>query len=486
MEKIGDGAKKAEKEELEKMPKCIVLFRPHKGYKGEYGFDWIRLGNNTNEFNVLEKFFIKINQIIEGNKTVPVDKTINNTKGNEYNTLSNLGKYYLTDNQGNRFVYPDINGWSDDFEEDVQMSIMLKSEYNFLGSKIYGSVLTILPNTKAKLQIHVYVENIENMPADSKLIIYSENEDFFNIPKDGKEVNFIKGEWCSEEFELECKKEFNANQKIIAKIESKKNKVSLECGILTVLANDENHRRPISILLIPVKYSINKESANPLRKHVLQTTFIGKAPQNSMDKLDFILKQAYISTNIIERDTPLNIPQNNSISYKNAFGLLYPEVAVLDVKLDDLDNWFNAQLSNDEQQAYSDFYKIYFFDLPAYSVDDNNKKNGNILGFSNMGKSCVLFKKHEEDDTTIVHELLHCLLLSHTFVNKDCLGVMRNIWPNDPSLNQGTNFSKGLENAKYTYRALTTDNVMDYSHWKNINKISLFYWQWKLINDELR
>jgi len=59
------------KEELPPTPRCIVLFRPHTSYEGEYGFDWIRKASE----NV---------------------KTINGTKGNDVDSVDLLGTHINT------------------------------------------------------------------------------------------------------------------------------------------------------------------------------------------------------------------------------------------------------------------------------------------------------------------------------------------------------------------------------------------------------
>jgi hypothetical protein len=85
-----------------------------------------------------------------------------------------------------------------------------------------------------------------------------------------------------------------------------------------------------------------------------------------------------------------------------------------------------------------------------------------------------MFQKHSED--TIGHECLHGLGLPHSFYSK----------------------------AKFTYKAMQTDNVMDYSHWVKdpvetqkdadgniitrtpIDRFTLWQWQWQIVNDRVR
>ena len=86
-----------------------------------------------------------------------------------------------------------------------------------------------------------------------------------------------------------------------------------------------------------------------------------------------------------------------------------------------------------------------------------------ISGYTPIGNDIsICFKR--KDKETIVHELLHALGLLHTYAS-----VPQNGYVNE-----------------CTYKALKTNNIMDSSPENNdINRISLFYWQWKKINDQL-
>jgi hypothetical protein len=103
-------------------------------------------------------------------------------------------------------------------------------------------------------------------------------------------------------------------------------------------------------------------------------------------------------------------------------------------------------------------YDTYF---KVYAVDEKCD-GGDTLGFSVPGtNSCIVFSGHNK--ATVSHELLHSLNLPHTFVAKEIDA-----------------------NAKYTCEALKTDNLMDYSHWNNWERISTYYWQWQIINEKIK
>ena len=78
----------------------------------------------------------------------------------------------------------------------------------------------------------------------------------------------------------------------------------------------------------------------------------------------------------------------------------------------------------------------------------------------NLGKFIVLFSGR--NDQTAAHEFLHSFKLPHSFTNKEASG-----------------------NADCTYTALKTENLMDYSHFVNEERYSLWKWQWKKANDSI-
>ncbi|MET4140962.1 hypothetical protein [Pedobacter sp. UYP1] len=84
-------------------------------------------------------------------------------------------------------------------------------------------------------------------------------------------------------------------------------------------------------------------------------------------------------------------------------------------------------------------------------VDTSNTVQG-LNGYSS-GVIVVLFPA--KNDETAAHEFLHSMKLPHTFVN-----------------------TEAAADEKFTFKIQKTDNVMDYSHQVNIQRTSLFKWQW--------
>lgn len=83
---------------LEIEPKCLVQFRPHSKYNGEFDFDWVRLGDSLNKGDVWYKNimgYYETPKKANGDYNYCNSKFIQNTKAydNKY-----IFKEFTTDN----------------------------------------------------------------------------------------------------------------------------------------------------------------------------------------------------------------------------------------------------------------------------------------------------------------------------------------------------------------------------------------------------
>ena len=410
-------------EKLEKLGKCYVLFRPHSAWKGEYGFDWIRFKQYK-------------------------DSTVNGEKGNDFDTKNILGIYSSTCNKtgcdyrtqcqlSGKNVCIDINSWSSTFSKDVNNN---ETQYKNLCGKftvkqIKGwddityfdtPIMTILSSEKSvKIKLKVV---IKDAPIDGLFWDYDKKIFKLDFPQS---IDTKKEGVQDIEFNLTCNQSFATNQTIAVYCDKEKTKL---CGSLKILANYESFQRKIDAILVKVKLDIGNGSSTG--------NFNG-----GLSEVTNILKQAYVTLNDNSDAVKLlNIPNFNQ-NYILDDG-------ELSVKLDgNLLTYLNG-IVNGLDNKYTNYFKVY-----AIAEKCNA---GKTLGFSVPGTdSCVVFSGH--NNSTVPHELLHSLKLPHTFVAKDT-----------------------DSNAKYTYEALITDNLMDYSHWNNLQRISTFYWQWQIMNDKIK
>ena len=127
----GAETKKA-KLELVPPPKVLVNFRPHTNYNGEYGFDWVRMGDTGRDGDVRYKDIIGL---------------------------------YIDD-----FFIPNDREYTD-LCEDYEMSNHPIEE----NDKYIVPVLALLPTKKAKFSLHVEVA------IEATKIAFNYNKTFFNL-----------------------------------------------------------------------------------------------------------------------------------------------------------------------------------------------------------------------------------------------------------------------------------------------------------------
>jgi hypothetical protein len=137
------------------------------------------------------------------------------------------------------------------------------------------------------------------------------------------------------------------------------------------------------------------------------------------------------------------------------------------------------KLHDQEGNIYDNYQCVFYLDRAGGSISftterrlvDEVETDVDVRNFNSLGgysssdvRTVVLFKDIEAD--TVTHELGHALTLPHTFTNKTAEGVRCT--------------------TVFTFEAMTTDNIMDYSHMlpsgTKIPMNCFFYWQWIEMN----
>jgi hypothetical protein len=422
---------------------CVVHFRPQKGWKGEYGFDWLRI-DDVGIFG--DTHYAKIMGRYETSKGIVCDDLNGWTKMTKNNAdypnvpcsfVNNIDSYRDLLNHYYPIVYtipwkmPDPKktpkkGWKGEKE---------KTNYNY-----YVPVMTLVKGKKADLNLHVEIEPKKTPPKRIDVKQHQSDGTYLTVsgtasPKNGKYPVTV-----------ECTGEFSEFQYIdaLAIYDDPASGQEIEklCGQLRIVPNDQ--KPEAKIVFIKVQMDIG----NGLNE--------GKKNISEMNKLNEILSQSYtiISSTSDEFITITTIngfeitSDGGKYRFKSTKHLL--QTLVKELKL-------SLNVSGLDIAKYDDYINVFLIDEKC--IDENGTGANGVTA----NKTIVLFNTRGSE--TIAHEVLHGLSLHHPFVSKD-----------------GTPYAP---KALYTYKALQTENIMDYSHLKKEDRISTWYWQWRVIWEEL-
>ena len=361
-----------------------------------------------------------------------------------------VGTYY--DNFFQGIPFTDTNDWSNIFRLDKDMYDRLISTYsryiitwkpveNGYPHYYFVPKLTLL---KGKMAIFTLKVQIEEKP--QKITFRFENNDkvlkeYFNINK--KEISDIREKGSkytlTNEFSIECKGDFDNKQILYVMADDK------VCGRIDILPNSPKFQKEVNIVFKKVKTNINR------------LPNIGSYKEKEKSLMKQILQHAYINVSISEekdnngKDITINCLESDFIAkfceIKNGRYII--------TKTDGLKEYLEGKVPLNNNRLY-----LFFIDEVAETDDGSS-----FLGFNSKGSNFIVFFNRDVayslgHYTTIIHEVLHALKLPHTFAN----------------------YNSDEEKNTYTYKAQTTHNIMDYSLFKTF---CLFYWQWRIINNEI-
>ena len=350
--------------------KCLVEFRPHGNWKGEFGFDWIRAGDSG----------------LEGDKTWI--KRI-------------LGKHYTDAKYSS--VTPDTNAWTNFFKRDSRMYADLLKSFDTLqinwkstnGNPYYYPVpivSLITNNNTAKLSLKI---DIQEEPEKLEIKPRKENTGLIINKAD---IPVKKGKYNLYNF-LTIKASKPLKENIIVDVLAD----GEICGQLKILANDSKHIKNINIIVVPVKTKFGAR---------INT---GRMVGDGESFFKQNLKQALIIPNVRYLINPLDMTNTT-------FKARFSRAGVID--LDDysairsgfaLLEYLDTALEKKYPKKYTKFYKLYIFnDSYPDPVDPRFITQGFSFPDTLHG---VFFNGH--DRSTISHETLHAMKLPHTFDGVD-------------------------------------------------------------------
>jgi len=354
-------------------PKVIVDFRPHKSWKGEFGFDWIRK-NDTTLFgdNKYEEIISK--QYTDSAHT-KLEKDSNEYKGyfkKDSKQLEDLKKKYKN------FTLK----WSKKGKNGKQTP----EDYTIPWLSLYKG-------KEAKLNLVVNIEE------KADYIEFEDNENFTITPKKIDTKGKIKIKYKDNiTIKIKCEKEFSVDQILIIKAYKKGITNAVEVGKIQVWANDATKQKEKKVVFVQLK--------TPAISSKFELTANASSEKARINKY---LKQALISldtdSDIVDLDITSDkdflkfVTVSKSVNYTNT------------IDKDQLHNFLKEKLKDDFKDKYKDSFKAFYFAEPGGT-------SGNLSGYSQPGQEYVVVFTSANDQTAS-HEFLHALNLAHSFTNKE-------------------------------------------------------------------
>ena len=408
----------------EKAKRCVVYFKRSENYNGEYGFDWFHMGEKENM-----------------------------SKG-DYKFVDTIGHHYETDEGGNKVTCTDGNAaYKYPFEVlPTQIDKKRNSfEYFNIGFKLakarigvtpledftyYIPRMTMMPDTEINLVAEIELDGEENKPKEIKLQFDKEDDlklSHTTLPVRAGKVTLT----------ISCTGELKEKRTLTAVTDD-----GDTVGTLFILPNSKKHQRDIKVVFVKVKTNLDEKegefktgivnpSAKTLFLNVLHQALVnvdGDIEEEIINCTEKSFKERFCTDKIIYND---NIPQKHIV-----------------IKDDNITAWKMKEemlkvLKREYGNQFDGYYTVFFFG------DKSESTNGYAYPNSTYG---VFFDGY--NSATVPHEMLHAMGLPHSF---DYHGV------------------------PFAYKYHTTDNIMDYSHLtpNPIKRMSLFYWQWGILNNKI-
>jgi len=452
---------------------CSLEFRPHKDYKGEYGFDWIR--NMDTLIYASNKFNDNSFQNIMGKYTITEQST--NRKIIQSDINSYVGDFIKDSSPANSLIYNTERGNNLDtgfrnekmygllVREYLQLLFKWQDVYTKKPLRTYTPVMTLLIRDKdgnispkdAELALML---NVKKIP--EKIVLE------FNHPKAAQYLTLSQTEYTGLtagesdissdprlNLTITCQAEFKDIYTLFARAFGENDPKGMICGMLQILPNGEGFYQKIKLVVFTVLTQINpgpaKDGVNLKNKSFERMIkLLGQALlviEYEEEEIDLTSAPNFIANCCMQITNKNYLPQGQSSGY------------VLDRSKRLTTNGLVNTLEAARSSIYDDYYRLYCVDEYLLEKNSAGRIMGENHGFSNPNinpNPAFIFSGGDDDNAA--HEVGHSLGLMHTYD-----GVSKT--------------------AKYTYEALKTNNVMDYYAG---TKSSFYYWQWKILNKNIK
>jgi len=445
----------------------LVQFRPHSAYEGEFGFDWLRMGDTAMygdalayadfstavpTYNMLGKYYEFKNTSTSGVESFSVpltgrngwknckDATTGVTKTKAQCSGSEVESIYFKESMTmyNNLIsetYKTMNlAWKTALEPSFKYYVPIVSLIPDIEVPMADGTFSVEEGNSAKLAVHI---EINVAPNDIRLKPQREDTGVeFKVDGIESSILSIQDGVHDAHLEIRCRKPLTSNLTVDVYAESNL------CGRFTILQNDSSVVVSKKVLLVEVESDLNATTADP--------TIKGEPKIGGQDLLDNCLKQALIKADIqyIEHKS-LNVTHTETSGvheFRNQFSERVGSKYVVKKNPELLLGYLNGKFASQ--------FPTVSYDYIVYFIGEEGVYNGFAQSAQRAG---VYFPTHSK--STIAHELFHAMGLPHTFTN-----------------------SEASANARFTYKATMTNNLMDYSHFHHKKRMLTFYWQWKILN----
>ncbi len=410
----------------------IVQFRPHKNWKGEFGFDWLRFGDtklfNDNKFSDIVSY-----QYEDAKFTKKVNAaTDKNNGGNKYNGFFKTDETMYNDLK--KVYMPFIIPWKKTIDKKTKQEVA--EEY-------------YIPWLSLKKDKEAHITFFAEIKEEADYLEFTKS-DYFTFTPNKIDIKGKKKVTLNDyDIIIKCIKEFDKDQtkEIKAFKDDDITPVEAIAGKLNVWANDVTKHKQKDVVFVKI---------------IVQNLSGGVKPNYAIindekDRVNLYLEQAYIKlsdkSDIVELDLTtekdfMNFVTNGEVdSDKKSNGK-------------ELHVYLKIKLEQVYPGKYTKHFKAFYFAEHGY-----HSSGGHVSGYSSFNADYVVVFKSRNHQTAS-HEFLHSMNLPHAFTNKDVSG-----------------------NALFTYEYKKTDNLLDYSHHgigDENKRCSLFYWQWKQANASIK
>ena len=464
---------------------AVVHFRPLDSWRGEFGFDWFREGDDcfglTNEGSYRETInsgFKWKTRNLSTEKAVANDDSKEKTENlSPKETVTNNG---YKGNPENLSPEEAVNNFKQEYEK-----LIIKRGNNSSGTTEYfvsylsmfseefiDEILSktenppmIFPKCEVELQVGIEIlEDIEKLE-----FVY--DKDNLHI----EEINCSGGKSTLKKIgniKITCRCDLTSNTyvNVYAYPKGDTSIASRKlAGRLLILQNDERRRSEEKIVLVPIDMKISK-NAKPksliidiedkviLYNSLYQALIIPIVKEEKLDLKTY--KKFQIGGEHISKDNLIKyrIPGEDKKEYNKSLFL-------------DIKEYFDNTTDKNKismKDKYKDFFTVFIFPIASNEISVDGITEGIGIKISIIFVMEELLKENR-NHSTIAHEVLHGLGLSHTQIDetkefKDKIIRVRQ---------------------KYTYHPMMENitNIMHYGE-KGV-EYSLHYWQWNIINQKI-